>query len=126
MRSVCAGGYVPAMPKRLLCLLAALATVAIAAPPASAEAPPRGKYGCTVGGIFGGNLFILSGNRYRVNKSKVGKFRMNGRKMRFPSGAYKGLYKGKWRRTSDGTVEIALTSLESGFESTYCDLEKRA
>ena len=107
-------------------LLVALVVLAVGAPPAAAEAPPKGKYGCTVGGIFGGNLFIMSANRYRVNKSKTGKFRMNGRKMRFPSGVYKGLYKGKWHKTDTGGVEIELTSLESGYTSTYCNLEKRA
>ncbi|HEX8084175.1 MAG TPA: hypothetical protein VF529_07775 [Solirubrobacteraceae bacterium] len=114
------------MPTRIpLALLAILALVATSAPAASAAAPPKGKYGCTVGGIFGGNLFILSKNRYRVDKSKVGKFRSKGKKLTFPSGVYKGLYRGRWYKTNGGGVEIALRSLESGFESTYCDLEKR-
>ena len=118
---------VTSMPTRLLLAsLAVVALVAVAAPSASAEAPPRGKYGCTVGGNFGGNLFILKRNRYRVDSSRVGRFRMRGRRMRFPSGAYKGLYRGRWHRTDNGGVEIELTSIESGFTSTYCNLEKRA
>ncbi len=113
---------------RLPVTLAAVAVLGLTAgaAPAAAEPPPKGKYGCTVGGIFGGNLFIMSGNRYRVNRSRVGRFRMNGRKMRFPSGVYKGLYRGRWHKTTGGGVEIELTSIESGFTSTYCDLEKRA
>ena len=111
-------------------LLAAVLVVvlcAVTAAPASAGSPPRGKYGCTVGGIFGGNLFILANNRYRVDSSKVGRYRNRpGRRMRFPSGAYKGLYKGRWHRTDDNRVEIELTSLETGRTSTYCILEKRA
>ena len=118
------------MPKRLsvtACVLA-LAVPLVAAAPSAAKSPPRGKYGCTIGGSqFAGNLFILANNRYRVNKSRTGRFRnLPGRKMRFPSGVYKGLYRGYWHRTGDGGVEIELTSIESGFTSTYCLLEKRA
>ena len=107
-------------------LLAAIVTLA-AALPASAAAPPRGKYGCTISGSqFAGNLFILADHKYRVNKSRRGRFVPNGRKLRFPSGVWKGLYRGRWHRTDDGEVEIELTSIESGFTSTYCVLEKRA
>lgn len=116
------------MPTRLL-LVAALVVVltALAAAPALGAGPPRGKYGCTISGSqFAGNLFILANNRYRVNRSKTGRFRVRpGRKLRFPTGAYKGLYRGYWHKTDDGGVEIELTSIESGFTSTYCVLEKR-
>ena len=108
----------------LLVALLVAAVCAVSAAPAVAGPPPRGKYGCTVGGIFGGNLFILANNRYRVDRSKVGRFRnLPGRKMRFPSGAYKGLYRGFWHRTDDGGVEIELTSIESGRTLTYCTKE---
>ena len=106
-----------------------VATCAIQVAPASAAGPPRGKYGCVIGdnSIFAGNLFILANNRYRVDSSKVGRYRNRpGRRMRFPSGAYKGLYRGRWHRTDNGGVEIELTSIESGRTLTYCNLEKRA
>ncbi|HEX2086279.1 MAG TPA: hypothetical protein VHF89_11395 [Solirubrobacteraceae bacterium] len=118
------------MPTRPL-LVAALVLVvtAFAAAPAFGAGPPRGKYGCIIGdnAIFAGNLFILANNRYRVDDSKVGRYRNRpGRKMRFRSGAYKGLYRGYWHRTDGGGVEIELTSIESGRTLTYCTLEKRA
>ena len=109
-----------------LAALLAVATFAAFAVPASAAPPPRGKYGCTVGGIFGGNLFVLANKRYRVDDSKRGRYVSRGKKLRFPSGAYKGLYRGRWHRTDDGEVEIELTSIESGRTLTYCTLEKRA
>jgi hypothetical protein len=114
---------------RVTCAVAAIAIpLTAAAAPAEAKSPPRGKYGCTISGSqFAGNLFILANNRYRVNRSKRGRYRnLPGNKMRFPTGVYKGLYRGFWHRTDDGRVEIELTSIESGFTSTYCILEKRA
>jgi hypothetical protein len=118
------------MPTRLavICALLAITVPLAASAPAAAKSPPRGKYGCTISGSsFAGNLFILANNRYRVDSSKRGRYRNRpGNKMRFPSGPYKGLYRGFWHRTDDGKVEIELTSIESGRTLTYCLLEKRA
>ena len=106
-------------------LLAALVAAALLAVPALAAAPPTGKYGCSIGSSaqYAGDLHILSNHRYRLNKSKVGRFKVNGKKLTFPSGVWHKLFKGRWYRTTDGVVEIALTSLESGYETEYCDKE---
>ena len=118
------------MPTRLLVVAVLVVAIgAVSAAPAVAGPPPRGKYGCIIGdnAIFAGNLFILANNRYRVDSSKAGRYRnLAGRRMRFRSGAYKGLYRGRWHRTDNGGVEIELTSIESGRTLTYCTLEKRA
>jgi hypothetical protein len=110
--------------KRLI-LLAALAATLAGTATAQAAGPPKGKYGCTIGGSqYAGDLKILSGNRYKLNKSKVGKFRvLPGKKLRFPSGIWKGLFRGRFYKTDSGVWEIALTSIDSGFESQYCDKE---
>ena len=105
-------------------LTLAVALVFALATPALASGPPLGKYGCTIGSGYAGNLRILSNHRYRLNRSKIGRFRVRaGRKLTFPSGVWHGLFKGRWYKTSDGKWEIALTSLESGYESSYCDKE---
>lgn len=110
-----------------VCASLALAVPLAAAAPAAAKPPPRGKYGCSNYATgFAGNLFIMRDNRYRVDDSRVGRFRDVGRRLRFRSGVWKGLFRGKWERTENGEIEISLTSIESGFESTYCVLEKRA
>jgi len=107
----------------LALVLVVLLTSALAAP-ALASGPPRGKYGCTIGSGYAGDLRILSNHRYRLNKSKIGRFRVRaGHKLTFPSGVWHKLFKGRWYKTTDGKWEIALTSLESGFESSYCDKE---
>ena len=110
---------------RPLPLFAVLLAFAFAAP-AMASGPPTGKYGCVIGSEsqFAGDLHVLSGHRYRLNKSKVGHFRVRaGHKLTFPSGVWHKLFKGRWLKTTDGTWEIALTSLSSGFETEYCDKE---
>jgi hypothetical protein len=107
-----------------LVLAVALTLVCALAAPAMASGPPRGKYGCTIGSGYAGDLRILSNHRYRLNRSKIGRFRVRpGHKLTFPSGVWHKLFKGRWYKTSNGTWEIALTSLESGFESSYCDKE---
>ena len=110
---------------RLIVSAALVAALLIPAGAAEAAGPPVGKYGCSISGSgFAGNLRILSGQRYKLNRSKVGRFKVKpGRKLVFPSGIWKGLFRGKYYKTSSGTWEIALTSIESGFESQYCDKE---
>lgn len=108
-----------------LALLAVLFTLAIVAP-AAASGPPVGKYGCVIGSNaqYAGDLHVLSGHRYRLNKSKIGRFRVKaGHKLTFPSGVWHKLFKGRWLKTTEGRYEIALTSLSSGFETEYCDKE---
>ena len=115
------------MTKRLIVIAGAAAALSLGAGVTAdaAGGPPIGKYGCSISGSgFAGNLRILSGHRYKLNKSKVGRFKVKpGRKLTFPSGVWKGLFRGRYYKTSDGTWEIALTSIESGFESQYCDKE---
>jgi hypothetical protein len=105
-------------------LVLALVLVCALASPAIASGPPLGKYGCTIGSGYAGDLRILSNHRYRLNKSKIGRFRVrSGHKLTFPSGVWHKLFKGRWYKSSTGTWEIALTSLASGYESSYCDKE---
>ena len=114
------------MTKRLTVIAAVCAALFLGATAtADASGPPKGKYGCSISGSgFAGNLRILSNHRYKLNSSKVGRFRVKpGRKLTFPSGVWKGLFRGRYYKTDDGTWEIALTSIESGFESQYCDKE---
>jgi hypothetical protein len=109
----------------LLAWLAALTTAAgaFARPAAS---PPAGRYGCVIGSdaIYAGDLYILDGSHYRLNKSKVGVYVSKGGRLTFPSGGLHKLVKGRWYRTTERRYEIALTSLKSGFESEYCTQEK--
>jgi hypothetical protein len=109
----------------LVLVLVVLSTCALAAP-ALASGPPTGKYGCAIGsgGQYAGDLRVLSSHRYRLNRSKIGRFIVHpGRKLTFPTGVWHKLFKGRWYKTSDGKWEVALTSLASGFETQYCDKE---
>jgi hypothetical protein len=117
-------------------LLAALAMTLMLAPAASAALPPSGKYGCVIPSVsiegedqYLGDLRI-KGNQYKINRSAWGTMtNPSGKKIRFKSGAWKGLFRGHWERgkssyePSGYFVEIELTEIESGFESTYCNKE---
>jgi hypothetical protein len=116
--------------KRLASLLAAAALLAsLALPaPAAAKLPPSGFYECVLASVnqYLGDLTI-KGDQYKVNKSAWGKMtNPSGRKIRFKSGAWKGLFRGEWERAKSvlepgkTIVEIELTEIESGFESSYC------
>ncbi|HYP56257.1 MAG TPA: hypothetical protein VEQ41_08170 [Solirubrobacterales bacterium] len=116
--------------KRIVTLLAATALLAaLALPaPAAAKLPPTGFYECVLASAnqYLGDLRI-KGDKYKVNKSAWGKLaNPSGRKIRFNSGAWKGLFRGEWERAKSTyepgktIVEIELTEIESGFESSYC------
>ena len=83
----------------IICSLTALLTLT---PAAQAKSPPKGDYGCTYstysGTYYAGTLNILSKTRYSVNKKKKGDYTTNGKRIRFKTGDYKGLWRGKWER----------------------------
>jgi hypothetical protein len=101
-------------------LLAIVAMLAIAAP-ASAGAPPRGLYECTISGTYFGDLTIKKDNKY-VRNGVTGKFTFKGRNLSFPSGGFKG-FTGRWYMTTGSgpsTPEIALRNPQDDFEDIYC------
>jgi hypothetical protein len=75
---------------------------ALSAPAALAKSPPKGDYGCTYttfsGTFYAGTLNILSKKKYAVNDKGKGKYKTKGKKIKFKSGAYEGLWKGKWSK----------------------------
>jgi hypothetical protein len=95
---------------------------------ASAASPPKGNYGCTYstfsGTFYAGTINILSKTKYSVNKKGKGKYSTRGKRIKFKTGAYKGLWKGKWSKGKsvlNGSTyyEIDLTALkknDKGFE----------
>lgn len=109
-------------------LILALAPLAAA----EAKAPPKGTYTCTFynpsfGSQFAGTLRILSKGRYTVNKGKKGKFTTKGKKIRFKTGDYKGVWRGKWRKTRGNPVVIGLFQLDDKKledEATTCSRSK--
>lgn len=121
------------MRKSLSSSVALAAIIAFfAAQPAVAKSPPEGKYGCSIGGIYFGELKITSSDIYR-RYGKKGKYKAGGAKIhfddgvtgytiRFKTGPLKD-FKGRWYRAGSGTAEIALKNPEDGFESIYCDEE---
>jgi hypothetical protein len=90
---------------------------------AVAAPPPKGSYGCSIGSSmqYAGQLFVLDGSHYRINKGKISTFVSKGAKLTFPSGPFHGSFKGRWFVDSSGRAEVALTSLSSGFETEYCE-----
>jgi hypothetical protein len=114
---------------------AAIAGLAIAAGPAVAKSPPKGKYGCTIGGYTSGILKITGKDTYFRN-DKDGKYKAGNKKVQIPgydypftgytikfkSGSFKG-YKGHWYIADSGTAEIALANPIDGFVEIYCDEE---
>lgn len=117
---------------RTLIALLAMTTLALGlASPATAKLPPSGKYGCVLAGVnqYLGDL-VIRGQRYRVNRSKWGTLvDKGGRRVKFKSGAWKGLFRGFWERVDSvlqpgkKITEIELTEVESGYESSYCTKE---
>jgi hypothetical protein len=118
--------------------IACIAALGIAAAPAAAKAPPKGKYDCTIGGstLFG-TLTIKGGGRYS-HRGSNGRYVAKGGSVKFPDGitgyrisfkggTLKGM-KGRWYKSNDGTpagnYEIALRNPGSNFESIYCDRRK--
>lgn len=116
--------------RRLAVLLAATTLLVSLALPttAAAKLPPSGFYECVLASAnqYLGDLKI-DGSRYKVNRSKWGEMKNpSGRKIRFKSGAWKGLFRGEWERAKSVLepgkyiVEIELTEIESGYQSSYC------
>lgn len=107
-----------------------LALIVIA--PATAKAPPRHKYECTIGGIYADTVTIKSATKYK-RFGKTGKYVAGKKKksfgrppydykgfaIKFKTGPFKG-FKGNWHKSSGG-YEIALRNPINGFEDTYCD-----
>jgi hypothetical protein len=102
-------------------LVAVILVAALAAVPAQAAAPPRGTYECVIGAnsILFGNLVIKGAGKY-AHRGTKGTFTSSGKKLRFKGGDLKGM-RGRWYRTTDGKVEIALRNPRDDFESIYCD-----
>ena len=107
---------------RLLIPLALIAALALS-PAALAKAPPKGDYGCTYttfsGTYYSGTLNILSKSKYKVNDKNKGEYVNKPRKrIKFKTGSYKGLWRGRWRKVESvlkpGTYRyvIKLTSIE--------------
>ncbi len=123
--------------KAILGILGLVVAVALMlAPTAAAKLPPSGKYGCVLvtpsieePDQYLGDLRIR-GDEYKVNRSAWGKMtNPSGKKIRFKTGAWKGLFRGQWERgkssyePSGYFVEIELTEIETDFESSYCSKE---
>jgi hypothetical protein len=116
---------------RLAAAVTALVLLSPAA--AAAKAPPKGNYGCTIGGTYFGTVKITSASKYKRN-GKKGKFKAGatqktwpdknvpGYTINFKTGGFKG-FKGRWYRSDGGVVEIALRNPVDNFESIYCDKE---
>ena len=117
---------------RLAAAVTALVLLSLPAA-AAAKAPPKGTYGCTIGGSYFGTVKITSSSRYLRN-GKTGRFNAGATKKTWPdktvpgytinfkTGGFKG-FKGRWYRSSGGVVEIALRNPVDNFESIYCDKE---
>ena len=90
---------------------------------ALAASPPKGSYGCAIGsgGEYAGQLIILDGSHYRINKGKIATFVASGKKLTFPSGPFHGYFRGRWYINSAHRAQIGLTSLGSGIETEYCE-----
>ena len=86
--------------RTLLPLAATLAVVLT--PAAQAKSPPKGDYGCTYttfsGTFYAGTLNIVSKTKYSVNDKKKGEYTTRRRKIKFKTGDYKGLWRGKWSK----------------------------
>ena len=103
-------------------LLPLAATLALLlAPAAQAKSPPNGDYGCTYttfsGTFYAGTLNIKSKTKYSVNDKKKGEYTTRDRRIKFKTGDYKGLWRGKWRKGQsviDGSTYhvIKLISIE--------------
>jgi hypothetical protein len=130
--------YVRPMQKLALLTAACVAALGLGTASASAKAPPKGKYDCTIGGstLFG-TLTIKAHGHYKHRGTK-GRYVAKGGSVKFPDGitgyrisfkggSLKGM-KGRWYKSNDGTAsgnyEIALRNPTDDFESIYCDRRK--
>ena len=123
-------------PRLVSSAVLALAVCLLGAAPALAKSPPRGKYGCTIGGYYSGTMKVKDADSYTRN-GKSGSYRagdskvpipgyedtnLRGYTIKFKSGAFTG-YKGHWYIVESGTAEIALENPIDGFVEIYCDEE---
>lgn len=99
----------------------AIIVLAVASASAHAAPPPPGKYECVIGAnsILFGNLIIRPGRKY-AHRGTRGRFTGGASNLRFKGGDLGGM-RGRWHRSSDGIVEIALRNPRDDFESIYCD-----
>ena len=103
------------MPFRISLLVLVATLTLVLAPAAQAKSPPKGDYGCTYstfsGTFYAGTLNILSKTKYSVNDKKKGEYTTRRRKIKFKTGDYKGLWRGKWSKV-DSSYVIKLRSIE--------------
>lgn len=115
---------------RILVAICAVAALLAGAPAAAhAKAPPKGTYECTISGTYFGTVTITGAKTYR-RSGKSGRYTAKGTTTRpggirayrisFTTGPFKS-FRGDWRKTTDGTYEIALRNPIDNFESIYCD-----
>lgn len=113
---------------RVVLALVVLAATLVPASAAAAKLPPTGFYECVLASAnqYLGDLKI-KGDQYKVNDSRWGEMKNpGGTKIRFRTGAWKGLFRGEWERAKSVLepgkyiVEIELTEIESGYQSSYC------
>lgn len=64
----------------------------------------KGDYTCTSFGGFAGTLNILSQEKYSVNDGRRGKLVVRGKRLKFKTGDYKGVWKG--RVTSRKNIDL--------------------
>ncbi len=118
---------------RLVAVLIGLVTALVVIAPATAKAPPKHRYECTIGGIYAGTVTIKSATTYKrfgkTGKYVAGKkkrtygrapYQYKGYAIKFRTGPFRG-FKGQWHRSNGGINEIALRNPLNGFEDTYCD-----
>jgi len=111
------------------CALIALGAL-IPATAAHAASPPKGDYGCTYttfsGTFYAGQLNIVSGDKYKVNKKKPkGTYSTRRKRIRFKTGPYSSLYYGRWSKvdfvtTSGFTYQIKLYGKKDDKEKLTC------
>ena len=103
----------------LISLSAALAL--LITPAAQAKSPPKGDYGCTYstfsGTFYAGTLNIVNKKKYSVNDKEKGKYKTKGKRIKFKTGDYHGLWKGKWSKhksvlNGETIYEIELRSIK--------------
>ncbi len=109
----------------LAATVAAVAALALAASPALAAGPPKGKYVCTYYtgsyNAFAGNLNILGSRTYRVNNGKKGRYTPSGSRLRFRTGDYRKLYTARYEKS--GGQDVIYLLQKNGREGPTCTRE---
>lgn len=84
--------------------LAAVTTAALLVPAAADAKVKTGTYTCTTNPGYAGTLRIHSQEKYSVNGGKKGKLVVKGKVLKFKTGDYKGVWKGK--ATSNVNIDL--------------------